>query len=538
MNIHRPLLLIAFLLIAAPALAWGPPRVLERESGLETGAWVATRAWDQAAEQEFSGWVQTIGEARERKSFRLGWGLKNPDVNPLYTEEDADLELITDCANFPYALRAYFAYKTRRPFAFIGFTWKRYGKGNRPRDIADWTRYSSFLKFYDRCLSVVNSGHFRMDAAFEATDTYPMEISPHCLRPGVVYYDPSGHLMVVYKVDHETGEIRMLDSHPDGTLTRKTFNTTMNVGSAKYGGAFRAWRHDLLEVVDPNTGAFRVVREANADAYCYSATEQYQGTYLVDGEELTYHEWVRYRMSGQGIFVEPLEDFSRRLSGFCESVAERVGSVDEAMKQGLHEKLHPGEMPWNIYQASGVWEAYSSPGRDARLRFEAKELHDFLVRTMSWAETGHRRLRYDGTAKDLAAAYRAIWEEQLASDACRFAYTNSKGDAVPFTVADVFSRLYALSYDPYHCPELRWGAAMKDAEGNTTQEFATCPDSNRKLRWYRKEQRLRNRYTRLLGKATSDHRGPKEGACADVAGLFDSDNEETLETASCDPETP
>jgi hypothetical protein len=535
MTLHRTLTLAILLFLTAPAQAWEAPRVIDRDGGLENGAWVATNVWDEAAEAEWSAWVQAIGEAREKKSFRLGWGLTHPEANPLYTDEDKDLELVTDCANFPYALRAYFSYKTRRPFAFIGFTWKRYAKGNRPRDIMDWTRYPSFRRFYDRTLSIVNSGHFRMDAALEATDTYPVEVSPQCIRPGAVYYDPSGHLMVVYKVDQETGEIRMLDSHPDGTLTRKTFNTTMNVGSAQYGGAFRTWRHDHLEVVDAEAGTFRVVREANADAYCYSATEQYKGTYLVEGEELKYHEYVRYRLSGKGIEVDPLEEFPRRLSGFCHSVADRVGAIHEGMKQGIHEKNHPGKMPWNIYQAAGEWEAYSSPGRDARLRFEAKELYEFLVRTVTWADKGHRRLKYEGTAKDLVLAYQAIWEAHLASDACQFSYTNSAGEPVAFDVAEVFRRLYALSYDPYHCPELRWGAAT---EGEDTAEFSTCPDNKRKRYWYRKQQRLRNRYTRLLGKATWDHRGPQEGAAADVAALFECYSEEAPAYASCDPEVP
>ena len=255
----------------------------------------------------------------------------------------------------------------------------------------------------------------------------------------------------------------------------------------------------------------------------------------MEGEELTYHEWVRYRMSGKGVQVDPLEEFPRRLSGFCHSVEDRVGAVHEAMNQGMHEKPHPGEMPWNIYQASGTWESYSSPGRDARLRFEAKELYEFLVRTVTWADKGHRRLSYEGTAKDLVVAYQRIWEEQLASEVCRYTYINSKGDEVSFDVADVFRRLYALSYDPYHCPELRWGSPM---EGDSTAEFTTCPDDKRKRYWYRKEQRLRNRYTRLLGKATWDHRGPKEGAIADVAALFECYSEEAPEYASCDSETP
>lgn len=282
---------------ALPVRAGEPPRVVEREGGLESGAWVAQRGWDEAAEQEFGEWIQALGEAREKKSFRMGAGLRNPECNPLFTEEDSDLKLRTDCANLAYALRAYFAYKTRRPFAYVGFTWKRYAAGNHPRDIKDWTRFPTFRKLFSRCVSTVSSGHFRMSANLEATDTYPISITPECVRPGVVYYDPNGHVLIVYKVDYETGEIRMFDSHPDGTLTRKTFNDKLKVGSARFGGGFRRWRHDRVEVVDPETGAFRLVRDPNASAPCFSPTDQYRGTYLVDGKKVSYHEWVRHRIS-------------------------------------------------------------------------------------------------------------------------------------------------------------------------------------------------------------------------------------------------
>ena len=48
------------------------------------------------------------------------------------------------------------------------------------------------------------------------------------------------------------------------------------------------------------------------------------------------------------------------------------------------------------------------------------------------------------------------------------------------------ARLFAMSFDPYHCVELRWGAAAG------SPELATCPDDPARRGWYRAEQRLRN----------------------------------------------
>ena len=47
-----------------------------------------------------------------------------------------------------------------------------------------------------------------------------------------------------------------------------------------------------------------------------------------------------------------------------------------------------------------------------------------------------------------------------------------------------YGRLFKMSFDPYHCIELRWGA-----EGD---EGRSCPDNKIKLKWYTAEQRLRN----------------------------------------------
>ena len=51
-------------------------------------------------------------------------------------------------------------------------------------------------------------------------------------------------------------------------------------------------------------------------------------------------------------------------------------------------------------------------------------------------------------------------------------------------------RLFALSFDPYHCPERRWGAGVQS-------ELSTCPDGSVKRAWYDAEQRLRNQIERM-----------------------------------------
>jgi hypothetical protein len=276
-----------------PYLATAHPVYQVREYGFYSGAWRVEREWDEEGEEEFSRWVETIGRAREKKVFRLAQGLKNPAINPLYSEEDKTLNFEADCATFAYALRAYFAYKTHRPFTWVHNKGRRYKAGNKPLEFRDFSQYQTFRRFFNAALGAVSSAHFRMHASLEGTDTYPISITPESVRPGVTYYDPNGHVLVVYRVDRLTGEIYMFDGHPDGTMTRKVFGPKLARGTARFGGGFRAWRRCRVDVIDALAGAFRIIREPNVTSPYFSDTAQYQKSYTVDGRPATYHEWVR-----------------------------------------------------------------------------------------------------------------------------------------------------------------------------------------------------------------------------------------------------
>jgi hypothetical protein len=82
----------------------------------------------------------------------------------------------------------------------------------------------------------------------------------------------------------------------------------------------------------------------------------------------------------------------------------------------------------------------------------------------------------------------AAYAEVASSSSCVFAYQNSAGKSVSLAYTDVVQRLFQLSFDPYHCAELRWGA--------TGQELASCNSDSTKLAWYKAEQNLRNQIER------------------------------------------
>jgi len=151
-------------------------------------------------------------------------------------------------------------------------------------------------------------------------------------------------------------------------------------------------------------------------------------------------------------------------------------------------------LPSNIYGTDGPWESYSTPSRDARLKAAFRELHGFVADTVFAHEAGEPRIDYGGDTAQLIAEYQRVWDEIGTSD-CAIAYESSDGTPVELSLDDIMDRLFALSFDPYHCPEVRWGAPIESAE------LSSCPGHadfalGSKMWWYEAEQRLRNRIDR------------------------------------------
>jgi hypothetical protein len=112
-------------------------------------------------------------------------------------------------------------------------------------------------------------------------------------------------------------------------------------------------------------------------------------------------------------------------------------------------------------------------------------LRDEIARYLSLATTSPNKLDYAGG--DLKADLARIWQEE--ASACRFSYLRSDESQVALDLHKLQRRLFALSFDPYHCPERRWGAINRS-------ELSTCLDGPVKQAWYEAEERLRNQIER------------------------------------------
>ena len=101
---------------------------------------------------------------------------------------------------------------------------------------------------------VVHSGSVRVSANDENTDFYMVPLTQETLRPGTVYGDPYGHvMMIVHRVaeaDGKPGVYLAVDAEPDGSITRKRF-----------------WRGNFLFVHEPSLGnpGFKHIRPVMRD---------------------------------------------------------------------------------------------------------------------------------------------------------------------------------------------------------------------------------------------------------------------------------
>ncbi len=463
----------------------------------DAAAWKLSRnIWSEEDEQVYSKFVEAICDSKYSNLNRF---IKDPKVNPLYGEEDKKFNLSPDCADLPYALRAYVAYKLRLPFSYVSAISgkggdQRYSKGNKPTAFKDQDYFSSPQNLFSQ-VTLINSGYFRMAADCEDSDHYPVKISKKSIIPGTVYYDPDGHVAVVAKVT-EDGRVRVIDAHPDRTISKPWFGAKFTRGSKNNGGGFKRWRPVRY------TEGGNTVRTRNHNISDYSADDQFQKSFSFRGRSgLGYHEYVRQVLTDESRGIDPVRDFAFMMADLHEDISYRAVAVNIAVEKGIHLKPHPGELPWNIYGTDGLWEEFSTPSRDARLKVSFREFYD-RTRQMVLECAQVDSTAASALATRLIDTYDALSQQLIVS------YVNSAGKTVTLTFADVSSRLFDLSFDPYHSIEYRWGARG--------EELAGAGSGETKRRIYAQEQRLRNQLERVYNQATPLSMGPEKPVDVDT----------------------
>ena len=476
-------------------------------------------SWSSIDEKNFQNFVQRLGEAVEQRKCRTVAQCLTSPANNYYHSDPAGLRYYADCADFPYYIRAYFAFKNGLPFSFANSMRLRNVPGNRG-DL----RYSSFgnevaSKFdvvskgstFPNAVKILNemvpnqtnSGNFRVnyqgnDSGVNFADFYPVKLSREAIVPGTILYDPDGHVTVIYKISDD-GKVYYFDAHPDNSLTSGSFSIKFVRSNPGQGAGFKNWRPlKLSGATQTSQGHWqggKIVPATNAELAQYG-TEQFfgnqgqsadwtQSKFIFNGKNVSYYEYVRLKMAIGNLKIYPLDDFRETVKELCQALQDRVLAVDAAIKNGISTKDHPARLPENIYGTQGEWETYSTPSRDAQLKVSFRDLLDQSDSYIKKLKAGDPSIVYSGSnlPQDLLDVYRNE------SRTCQISYTNSSGSNVSMDLEQVRQRLFKLSFDPYHCVELRWGAV-------NPQELASCNDSKNKRDWYTHEQRLRNQHVR------------------------------------------
>lgn len=477
--------------------------------------WTIKKAsWTTTDEQNYSEFITKLGESNCTTVDACLKSRSNHFANDI---ERQKVKWTGDCGRFPYLLRSYFAWKNSLPFGYAsgvasvdGSKDLRYSsKGNKVTG-----RTSILQKNSDKALNGISEVKNLTDSVYTAMyrfspetdgadsglffDFNPVRISRQQIRPGTIIYDPNGHVAIVYKVEKD-GRIRFFDAHPDNTVSRGVYGQKFVRSNPGMGAGFKNFRPVYLANATATSdgrligGTIRSYKNSEIPGY---SVEQYYGNvvdpkswkngkFVIGNNTLDYYDYVRTQMAEGELRYHPITEMINGMEALCQDLKDRVIAVNGAITSGTFKKNQPDRLPENIYGTSGEWEEYSTPSRDARLKTSFVELRTNVELYITMYNAKNPRIEYNGTnlIQDLREAY------QTAASKCEISYTRSNGAEQKMSYDDMSERLFAMSFDPYHCIERRWGAS-------DSAELNSCSDGTTKSNWYLAEQGLRNQLER------------------------------------------
>jgi hypothetical protein len=495
--------------------------------------WQVRNSWNQATESLFSAWIEKLFDAPPDQdlSWKAGHeALRDRSRNFLFNhlgrgEDNLQTGLRPDCADFVYFLRAYFAYKIGLPFGYSNCSRGMGGKAPKcyqwfdmehpeltrpppppeqeiasaalasatppaqtstlrnlfaPSRAADAAapppaappkprRPTTFGEYLRDVGDVVHTGAVRAAGSDDNTDFYTVPLTQQALRPGTVYADPYGHvLMLVHRVaelNGMPGVFLAVDAEPDGSITRKRF-----------------WRGNFLFVHDPALGSpgfkhFRpIVRDKNGPLRRLTNAEitnnpQY-GDFSLDQSRMSAENF--YDRMDDVMSPEPLDPekaMTDAIASLNEQVKTRVTSIENGRK---YQEKQAGEtaMPngLSIFETTGAWEDYSTPARDFRLLIAIDVVRGFPDHVV------RRAARYampnGKSVADVKSELQGVLASELASR--KISYTRSDGSQWTLSLKDVADRAtdFEMAYNPNDCVEVRWGAPDNSEEASTCKRHA------------------------------------------------------------------
>ena len=458
-----------------------PPRLSATPGSL----WPVRNTWNRATENLYSAWVEKLFDAP--LDADLSWPalhqvLRDRSRNMLFNslglgEDEVPMSLRPDCADLVYFLRAYFAFKMGLPF---GYSKCSRGGGGKPPKCTDWTSIAnvaasekglgaSFGNYLRVLADAVQSGSVRVSANDDNTDFYTVPLKQQTLRPGTVYADPYGHvMMLVRRVPQSNGAAGIflaVDGEPDGTVARKRF-----------------WRGNFLFAHEPSLGSPGFKRFRPIVRGEYGALRRLTNNEIAKDPDYADFSLEQSQLGVEDFYdrmddvmspapLDPLGAMKEAISSLEEQVKTRVGSVENGRKfqnSGRGDATMP-DGP-SIFATTGAWEDFATPARDFRLLIAIDVVRGYPDRVARQPQ--RYAMPMGKSVADVQAELRSALAAELL--ARKFSYTRSDGSAWTLTLKDVVDRAaeFEMAYNLNDCVELRWGALANSDEASTCKRHA------------------------------------------------------------------
>jgi hypothetical protein len=476
-----------------------PPPAVEK---VDTGVWTIEQDWSPALEDIYSVFVAKLFYVRPggQKGWRpLHQATQDPYRNILYGVKGYDedklgnspnVKLAPDCADAPFQLRAYFAWKLGLPFMFNRC--KRGSSISGPKCFATHdnltTRFDGISHPVERFNAFVSthvgwkvhSGNGRTLPSSDEGDLYPIALTPETIRPGAVYVDAGGHVITVSQVEPQSesrmGTLYGIDAHPDRTVTHKQFDIGTFVFNHRVPtDGFKMFRP---QVRDGDGIRFLTNQEIIDLGFpAWSATQA-----EIDSKDVFYGRITKFF---NPVPLDPKEVLRNKLGVLHKAMLERVEAVELGVAYMKENNWREMAMPSGaaIFQTTGPWEIYSTPARDMRCFLSMDDVATFPNRAVR--DRAQYAVDPKTTDDELLESLEVLRDEELKK--LTISYMRSDGSSWELTLADVMERqeLFEMAYNPNDCIEIRWGAPP-DSDEMSTCERKAPPDQRFKMRSLRR----------------------------------------------------
>ena len=117
----------------------------------------------------------------------------------------------------------------------------------------------------------------------------------------------------------------MMDAHPDNSLTRITYDQKFTRSRPAHGAGFKNWRPELSQRPSTDLPGF--------------STEQYNKSFKLDGEVVSYYDYVRGQLAGGSLKFEPVQEIKTMITELCSNVKDRMIAVNLAIMDNIQDKV-------------------------------------------------------------------------------------------------------------------------------------------------------------------------------------------------------